>query len=976
MRNLGLNVHQIWQVGADDRLLRCRVQSPGDHPIYRRDPTESFPARISVAGLAAAWCLGFTCTVFAGGGHWASWEELPVYHNGRVMPLVTFAEETVELICGRANPLLGPERPSPEIDHLFPNGAKRRFSASELIFSWIVEPELWEDIPFLRASHEELRELLGLPLRGEGGERLLYAPPRVVAQSVRFRENLRQISKKVEGSTAQRGRVPLTPFETSCQRLAQAYRLFRMVIFRSRPNAPVPEHLWEQLVEVSIAFRECRDSWRQVGEVLAAEDIAAYRNLGQHLTKIQQLLHQLVENQGSDNAVVSTVEVALTELRRTAAALESEALILRDFLFNRPRPEDLRPEEWQQLRAQSNRLVSAAASLRGRLRNAHLELYEAEYALRVVPALDPGIGGDGGEEDCRVWYALSTVLDGSPYLWAGVPEEKLRAVRDNFGRVAEIYRSGAIAKDPRSFTAQLEEFSLALGDLGRWACANRKVAPTASQDDEFWRLTSYPHPKSLRPEIMYHRLQPFFWACFASGVAVVGFGLSFGVTRKLAFVVGVVGLLGAAAFVGVGLMFRAQITGYVPVTNMFETVVFVAMVTAILGLWIVLWPWFGVALLRAWRMTAIPSSFEATALTEQDLSFAPARWWNRWGWINAGLRLLLGIATLVALTSIRSGSKGGEPVFYLLPPVSSAGVMLLNDWVVWLVGLSVVLVAAWFVPRVLLTVLFTPALVPFTLKEIPSSERWKETSTRLTLAVVSAAVTLLAALVAYLAPISGKRIAPLMPVLRDNFWLALHVLTITASYGAGALVWGLANLSLAHFLLGRYQLVKVTDTENNGGVTSPVTVKLPPEACLSLARFMYRGMQVAVLLLAAGTIFGGLWADVSWGRFWGWDSKEVWALIALLVYLGILHGRLVGMLNEFGLAVGAIVGATAIIVAWYGVNFVFGSGLHSYGEGAGGGAYVTLALVANWIFVAFAWMRYRWQMSGQRKAPLHAKISD
>src|SRR5262249_40188021 len=62
----------------------------------------------------------------------------------------------------------------------------------------------------------------------------------------------------------------------------------------------------------------------------------------------------------------------------------------------------------------------------------------------------------------------------------------------------------------------------------------------------------------------------------------------------------------------------------------------------------------------------------------------------------------------------------------------------------------------------------------------------------------------------------------------------------------------------------------------------------------ALSNFIYRTMQVGVLLIAAGTILGGVWADYSWGRFWGWDPKEVWALITLLVYLIPLHGRFAG----------------------------------------------------------------------------------
>ena len=74
-----------------------------------------------------------------------------------------------------------------------------------------------------------------------------------------------------------------------------------------------------------------------------------------------------------------------------------------------------------------------------------------------------------------------------------------------------------------------------------------------------------------------------------------------------------------------------------------------------------------------------------------------------------------------------------------------------------------------------------------------------------------------------------------------------------------------------------------------------------------LSNFIYRAMQVGVLLIAAGTILGGVWADYSWGRFWGWDPKEVWALITLLVYLIPLHGRFAGWVSTFGLVVASVV---------------------------------------------------------------------
>ena len=98
----------------------------------------------------------------------------------------------------------------------------------------------------------------------------------------------------------------------------------------------------------------------------------------------------------------------------------------------------------------------------------------------------------------------------------------------------------------------------------------------------------------------------------------------------------------------------------------------------------------------------------------------------------------------------------------------------------------------------------------------------------------------------------------------------------------------------------------------------------------------YRVLQVAVLLLAAGTILGGLWADVSWGRFWGWDPKEVGALIALLVIMTALHGRRAGWPGDLSLAIGSVRGFCGVIWAWYVVNFILNAGKHAYATADGG----------------------------------------
>lgn len=180
-------------------------------------------------------------------------------------------------------------------------------------------------------------------------------------------------------------------------------------------------------------------------------------------------------------------------------------------------------------------------------------------------------------------------------------------------------------------------------------------------------------------------------------------------------------------------------------------------------------------------------------------------------------------------------------------------------------------------------------------------------------------------------------IMPLAPVLRSNFWLTTHVLTITLSYAAFMLSLGIGHLALIAWW------------------RSPQGSKIIEE----LTQFIYKGMQVGVLLLAAGTILGGVWADYSWGRFWGWDPKEVWALIALLGYLAILHGRHIGWLTNFGLAVSSVVGFLGVLMAWYGVNYVLGVGLHSYGFGGGGTAHVALFTALDLLFVGIVALRVK-----------------
>tara|TARA_B110001454_G_scaffold219203_1_gene252118 strand:+ start:29871 stop:31538 length:1668 start_codon:yes stop_codon:yes gene_type:complete len=173
---------------------------------------------------------------------------------------------------------------------------------------------------------------------------------------------------------------------------------------------------------------------------------------------------------------------------------------------------------------------------------------------------------------------------------------------------------------------------------------------------------------------------------------------------------------------------------------------------------------------------------------------------------------------------------------------------------------------------------------------------------------------------------------PLEPVLRSNYWLTIHVMTITVSYAAFFLAFALGDIGLIYFLKG--------ENEHKDKIKA-------------IVMSIYRSIQIGVVFLAPGIILGGIWADYSWGRFWGWDPKETWALIALLGYLAVIHGRLVGWVRDFGMVACGVLTFSLVIMAWYGVNFVLGAGLHSYGFGAGGVEYVSGFVVAHLLLVVY-----------------------
>lgn len=186
-------------------------------------------------------------------------------------------------------------------------------------------------------------------------------------------------------------------------------------------------------------------------------------------------------------------------------------------------------------------------------------------------------------------------------------------------------------------------------------------------------------------------------------------------------------------------------------------------------------------------------------------------------------------------------------------------------------------------------------------------------------------------------------------VLDSQFWLIIHVLLVVGSYGLFAL-----GGILGHFYLGGWILYKKETTWMR-----------------SVAKIIVQTLYMGIALLIPGTILGGIWAAESWGRFWDWDPKESWAFISSCIYLIWIHAYRFNRISHFGLAVGAVTGLLAISFTWYGVNYILGTGLHSYGFGSGGEGLYYLFLIIELIFLCYALtIYYRSQNKRRVSKPL------
>jgi cytochrome c-type biogenesis protein CcsB len=175
-------------------------------------------------------------------------------------------------------------------------------------------------------------------------------------------------------------------------------------------------------------------------------------------------------------------------------------------------------------------------------------------------------------------------------------------------------------------------------------------------------------------------------------------------------------------------------------------------------------------------------------------------------------------------------------------------------------------------------------------------------------------------------------IHPIAPVLAGTPWLAIHVPIIMVGYAVLAL-----GVVVAHMQVG-----------------AVIFYPTRRDMAERLYDTLYWYNFVGSLFLLAGILTGSMWAASSWGRYWGWDPKEVWSLVAFLAYMAIIHSKACGLIGKFGSATASIVAFQTVLMTYLGVNFVLTVGMHSYGMGDSPMAlWMLLVALAEAVFIGF-----------------------
>ncbi len=210
----------------------------------------------------------------------------------------------------------------------------------------------------------------------------------------------------------------------------------------------------------------------------------------------------------------------------------------------------------------------------------------------------------------------------------------------------------------------------------------------------------------------------------------------------------------------------------------------------------------------------------------------------------------------------------------------------------------------------------------------------KQSPMTLAMTTILSAITLFVAGMSWMSP----ELTNLVPVLK-SYWLIIHVAVITASYG----FLGMGAL------LGMVNLVLIIIRTPVNSIKTSITIT-------ELSYITQMALIIGLYLLTIGSFLGGVWANESWGRYWGWDPKETWALVTILVYAFITHmHKIPGLRGEFAFSTASLLGFSSVLMTYFGVNYYL-TGLHSYAQGAPppipAGVYIAVVVVVLLVITA------------------------
>jgi ABC-type transport system involved in cytochrome c biogenesis permease subunit len=828
--------------------------------------------------------------------------KVAVMHQGRVKPLDTVAREEVKQIYSRETIKL--HDPREEVENILNPTATRRTDGSEwpvqrwgpvgAFLGWSLLPDFWDEQPFILVDYLPLRRLL-------------------LAETATSR--LRAIAGK--STTPDGEKAPLESLaadgELNSAKLNAFVRDSKLPAEDRTTIAELAaklgeEHKWltpRELDEAQVTVKEQKLPFLDwAGDLQAQQQrFDANPQSAPRLTEIEK----------------RAVEVAMRLF--TYRASSGERLQASGLVLIMPRPSS------PKYLAATMQTIKEARQKESQRDMPLLKLDELKaFATfwndvprddRHYPTEDPAFDERymAWLRDNSVWVPLKVMLQSKPeeLVEAGYPETQTRTFLDAYHQLERAESSSPGHASPEV--------------ASRFLAASRALGEAVNP-------TKYPTVAMVERETHFNAINPFWKAPYAYGSAVALFvlalvfftafstsSLSSGAGRAI-YGLGLAALASGIALEIYGFYFRVMITGWAPVTNMYETVIWVSLVAAVLS--------FVFEMIFRKVYTALAGSAVA----------------------------LLGTITAANVPLLDPSIKSLQPVLrsnlwltiHVLTEVSSYAAFGLA----WMLGL----IATMY--YLTCTYRRSPRFAELAMPLIPGLPLF---------AVGSLGV---AASYGLLGPrwstsaVAGYSSSQAL-IGGDGLFYAFAAIAVL-----GGIPCLMALLAMGGELLDRPSVRDGAEEANaeasDQAVTPDARTRAMQETAMvvkPLSNFIYRAMQVGVLLITAGTILGGVWADYSWGRFWGWDPKEVWALITLLVYLIPLHGRFAGWVSTFGLVVASVFCFLSVIMAWYGVNFLLGVGLHSYGFVEGGSQGIMGVIVASVLAfpLAAAWRRYL----GQRR---------